>query len=122
MDSNNNAHFYGPPFMEALQHGDACELQPVYQQGGSICVPLTRVWYSPKVRALCGSVQRLREELLEDERVRMSADGTVVNLPADDEEEVEEEKEEEEDIKTVSSVSKSVEEDWDRELGGYGDV
>ncbi|XP_048063003.1 small RNA 2'-O-methyltransferase [Megalobrama amblycephala] len=122
MDSNNNAHFYGPPFMEALQHGDACELQPVYQQAGSICVPLMRVWFSPRVRALCGSVQRLREELREDERVRMSADGMVVNLPADDEEEVEEEKEEEEDMKTESSVSKSVEEDWDRELGGYGGV
>ncbi|XP_077076757.1 small RNA 2'-O-methyltransferase [Siphateles boraxobius] len=123
MDSNNNAHFYGPPFMEALQHEDACEWQPVYQQDRSICVPLTRVWFSPKVRALCGSVQRLREELLEEEQVRMSADGTVVNLPANDEEEVEEEKEEEEeDVKTVSGVSNCVEEDWDRELGGYEGV
>ncbi|XP_067273791.1 small RNA 2'-O-methyltransferase [Pseudorasbora parva] len=122
VDSNNNAQFYAPPFMEVLQHGNACELQPVYQQGGSICVPLMRVWFNPRVRALCGSVQRLREDLLENERVMMSADGMVLNLPADEEEVEEEEEEKEEEVKTVSGVSKSVEEDWDRELGGYGGV
>uniref|UniRef100_A0A673JVF5 Small RNA 2'-O-methyltransferase n=1 Tax=Sinocyclocheilus rhinocerous TaxID=307959 RepID=A0A673JVF5_9TELE len=116
MDSNNNAHFYAPPLMEVFQHGvegDAREWQPIYQQGGTICVPLERVWSSPRVRALCGSMRRLREELLEDERVRMSADGTVLNLPTDDDE-VEEEKD---DVKTVSGVANNIEEDWDRELG-----
>ncbi|XP_016148890.1 small RNA 2'-O-methyltransferase-like isoform X1 [Sinocyclocheilus grahami] len=118
MDSNNNAHFYAPPLMEVFQHGvegDGPEWQPIYQQGGTICVPLERVWSSPRVRALCGSIQRLREELLEDERVRMSADGAVLNLPTDDDEgeEVEEEKD---DVKTVSGVVNNME-DWDRELG-----
>uniref|UniRef100_A0A8C1SSN3 Small RNA 2'-O-methyltransferase n=1 Tax=Cyprinus carpio TaxID=7962 RepID=A0A8C1SSN3_CYPCA len=83
MDSNNIAHFYAPPLMEVFQHGvegDAREWQPVCQQGGTICVPLERVWSSPRVRALCGNMQRLREELLDDSWVRMSADGTVLNL------------------------------------------
>ncbi len=129
MDCNNNAHFCGPPLMDVFQHGvegGTCDWQPVYQQGGTICVPLARVWSSPKVRVLCGSVQRLGEELLMDSRVRMSADGTVLNLPAADEEEEEEEVEEEEggeeDVKAVSGVENNMEEDWDRELGSYGNV
>ncbi|NP_001017842.1 small RNA 2'-O-methyltransferase [Danio rerio] len=127
---NNNAHFYSPPLMEALHHGaegNACEQQPVYQQGGIICVPLARVWSCPRVQALCGSLQRLREKLLEDERVRMSADGSALNLPADDdddnveEEEEEEEEENQQNVKAVSGAVNNMEEDWDRELGSYGD-
>lgn len=126
MDSNNNAHFCAPPLMDVFQHGvegDTRDWQPVYQQGGTICVPLARVWSSPRVRALCGSVQHLREELLVDSRVRMSADGMVLNLPADDDDEEEVVvEEEEEDVKAVSCVAINVEEDWDRELGCYGNV
>lgn len=116
--------------MEALHHGaegNACEQQPVYQQGGIICVPLARVWSCPRVQALCGSLQRLREKLLEDERVRMSADGSALNLPADDdddnveEEEEEEEEENQQNVKAVSGAVNNMEEDWDRELGSYGD-
>ncbi|KAK2884092.1 hypothetical protein QQF64_016068 [Cirrhinus molitorella] len=122
MDSNYNAHFYAPPLMDVFQHGvevDARNWQPVYQQGGTICVPLARVWSSPRVRALCGSVQRLREELVVDARVRMSADGTVLNLPVYDDDEVAEEEKDEEDVKTVSGIGNNMEEDWDRELGSY---
>ncbi|XP_073672599.1 small RNA 2'-O-methyltransferase [Garra rufa] len=127
MDCNNNAHFFAPPLMEVFHHGvqaDARDWQPVYQQGSTICVPLARVWSSPRVRALCGSVQRLREELVVDARVRMSADGTVLNLPVYDdvEEEPEEEKDEEEDVKTVSGIGNNMEEDWDRELESCGNA
>lgn len=126
MDSNNNAHFYAPPLMDVFHHGvevDARYWQPVYQQGGTVCVPLARVWSSPRVRALCGSLQRLREELVVDARVRMSADGTVLNLPVyDEEEEAEEEKDEEENVKTVSGIGNNMEEDWDRDLGSYESV
>lgn len=60
-------------------------------------------------------MQRLREELLDDSWVRMSADGTVLNLPTDDDEEEVEVKKD--DVKTVSGVANNMEEDWDRELG-----
>lgn len=122
-ENMNNAHFCAPPLMEALHHGaegNACEQQPVYQQGGIICVPLARVWSCPRVRALCGSLHRLREELLEDERVRVSADGSALNLPADDDDEDVEEEEEEENqqnVKAASGAVNNMEEDWDRELG-----
>ncbi|KTF91295.1 hypothetical protein cypCar_00010454 [Cyprinus carpio] len=125
MDSSNNAHFCAPPLMDVFQHGlegGTRDCQPVYQQGGTICVPLARVWSSPRVRALCGSVQRLREELQVDSRVRMSADGTVLILPAAADDEDDEEVEEEENVKAVSGVANNVEEDWDRELGCYGNV
>ncbi|XP_051501536.1 small RNA 2'-O-methyltransferase-like [Myxocyprinus asiaticus] len=125
---NNNPHFYYHPSAEAVQYGaegGAVEWQPVYQQGGTICVPLPRIWSSPRVRALCGTVQRLGEDLLENSRVRLNADGTMLILPADDEEEEEEkeeEEEEEEKVKTVSCVADKVEEDWDRELESSGNV
>lgn len=79
------------------------------------------VWSSPRVKALCGSVQRLREELLVDSQVRMSAAGTVLNLPAYDDDEEEVVEEEKEDVKAVSGVANNVE-DWDRELGCYRNV
>ncbi|XP_051954472.1 small RNA 2'-O-methyltransferase-like [Xyrauchen texanus] len=79
-DSNNNSHRYYHPSMETVQYGaegGAVVWQPVYQKSGAIFVPLPCIWPSPRVRALCGTAQQLREELLEDTQVRLSADGTV---------------------------------------------
>lgn len=54
-----------------------------------------------------GNMQRLREKLQEDSRVRMSADETVLNLPTD------EEVEEKDHVKTISGVANNMEEDWE---------
>lgn len=127
IDSNNpHVHYY--PSVGAENHGaegGSDEQQAVYQQGGAICVPLSTVWSSPRVRGLCGNLPHLREILLGDSLMRLSADGTVLILPANDEEEEEEENEdkEEDEVKMASGVHvvENVE-DWDEELKNFGNV
>ncbi|TRY98895.1 hypothetical protein DNTS_026553 [Danionella cerebrum] len=126
-NSCSSAYFYHPQPMETLQHGverEACDPQPVYQQNGLICVPLARVWSSPRVRELCGSLQRLKDQLLDDQQVRMSVDGTMLNFPAEEDGDcVEEEEEiEEQNMREPSGTTNYTQEDWDRELESYESV
>ncbi|KAA0708500.1 Small RNA 2'-O-methyltransferase [Triplophysa tibetana] len=126
IDSNNNTHVHCYPSVEAEHRGaegGADEQLSVYQQGGTICVPLSSVWSRPRVRGLCGTLHRLREILLDDSLMRLNADGTVLILPAvdDDDDEVEEEDKEEE-VKTASDVAENVKENWDEELAAFGNV
>ncbi|XP_030628678.1 small RNA 2'-O-methyltransferase [Chanos chanos] len=80
------------------------EAQMPYRQGSSICVPLESVWSCPRVSALCGTVQSLREGLREETRVQLTADGDAVVLAVDEDEEEDEEEEDE---------RKDGEEDWE---------
>ncbi|XP_056620058.1 small RNA 2'-O-methyltransferase [Triplophysa dalaica] len=129
IDSNNNTHVHSYPSVEAEHRGaegGADEQLPVYQQGGTICVPLSSVWSRPRVRGLCGTLHRLREILLDDSLMRLNADGTVLILPAVDDDEDEDEEEDKEDkdeeVKTASDVAENVKEDWDEELTSFGNV
>ncbi|XP_065124422.1 small RNA 2'-O-methyltransferase [Paramisgurnus dabryanus] len=129
-DPYNNPHVHYYPLVDAVQHGavgGAAEQQePVYQQGGDICVPLSCVWSSPRVKGLCGSLQCLREKLQDDSVMRLSVDGMVLILPAADEdeelEEKEEEEEEEEEEEVKTGVADSAKEDWDEELASFGNA
>lgn len=123
-DSNNNLHVHYYPSVEAGRHGaegGADEQLPVYEQGGAICVPLSSVWSSPRVRGLCGTLHHLREVLLDDSPMRLSADGTVIVLPARDDDNDEEE-DKEDDVRTALGVAENVKEDWDEELANLGNV
>lgn len=129
IDSNNNTHVHCYPSVEAEHRGaegGADEQLPVYQQGGTICVPLSSVWSRPRVRGLCGTLHRLREILLDDSLTRLNADGTVLILPSVDDEEEEGEEEDKEDkdeeVKTASDLAENVKEDWDEELASFGNV
>ncbi|XP_036375860.1 small RNA 2'-O-methyltransferase [Megalops cyprinoides] len=94
-----------------------------YLQGGAICVPLARVLPLPKVHALCGSLRRLQEALLEDSGVKLTSDADALMLPINEEDEedidVDEESEEYRGpvcTETMQFMADCVQEDWDAEL------
>ncbi|XP_010866949.2 small RNA 2'-O-methyltransferase [Esox lucius] len=91
-----------------------------YRAGRSVCIPLARLWSCPRVQALSGTVQHLKEVLLDDPRVEVTEDDTVMVL-AGDEEDDDEDPELDENInnaETDQSLDSSVEnKDWEIDLG-----
>ncbi|KAI1891491.1 hypothetical protein AGOR_G00144360 [Albula goreensis] len=100
------------------------EQEPYLQEGGAVCIPLSRVLSLPSVHTLCVSMQGLQEALLGDSRVQLTGDGLAVVLAIDEEKDkdedadVNEEWEENGTPACAGSVKSAVYcmEDWDAEL------
>lgn len=88
-----------------------------YMAGSSVCVSLLDVWSYPRVRSLCGTLQRFTEALMGEPHVTLTPGRDAIIMSADEEGEEEEEEEAEDVQGTETRWTASVAtEDWDAEI------